>query len=315
MILRVESLRIIIANLRRKHRTMANLRARFRVRCTTMMNINCLISMRWVLLILFLMSPVVSSAQKRDLSLVNLERRETVVWGFNNRVRPQAFNPVSILLDNPTPVPFNGEVWFGPRDGIFQTDFSQKQEVYLAPGTQRWVQFTTYISGTSEYYLSWKDANPKGLRGQIHLNRDKMIYPWKFTHAAGVYLYQRGSIQAGRLNFPRFPADLFPTSKAATDTLAMVLMDHNPKWISPGRQRTFLDWVKSGGLLYICKGSDGEYPKFTGDLAILNAPVPEMKIGSGKVFHLNMDVMAANMKKPWSNIYNSRKINSSMSGH
>ena len=31
-------------------------------------------------------------------------------WGFNGKVAPHRFNVLSVLLNNPTPQPYNGEV-------------------------------------------------------------------------------------------------------------------------------------------------------------------------------------------------------------
>lgn len=264
----------------------------------------------------------VSAHGQQQPKIVDVNNSSRVIWGFNGRVVPNAFNPVSILVDNPTPQPFNGTVRLEKVSGLQQSDFVEVQELYLAPATQRWLQFTVYFEDDSSFRLSWEDGNknnPYALKG------DEVIYQehsydqrLNFTHNAGVYLFQEGNLLTHNVNFPRYPANMFPTSIAATEHLKLVVMDHVAQFNSPGRIQTFLDWLHGGGVVYICQSNDGVWPKFEGELNILNGVLPEYSVGAGRVYHVPMSLKDAVQKSKrenalWGSYAGQHKINSTES--
>ena len=46
---------------------------------------------------------------------------------------------------------------------------------------------------------------------------------------------------------------------------------------------SLLHWVQRGGTLFVTPGENGEYPEFTGEMAVFNQPVPRSDVGQGQV--------------------------------
>ena len=70
---------------------------------------------------------------------------------------------------------------------------------------------------------------------------------------------------------------------AATDGLETAVLDHAPRW-EEARRQAFYDWLFRGGRLDIFKGIDGNFPRFTAQLAELNTPAEHFRVGRGEVF-------------------------------
>ncbi|MFN9970248.1 MAG: hypothetical protein ACK58T_10155, partial [Phycisphaerae bacterium] len=72
------------------------------------------------------------------------------IWGFDGRVVPGQFNPLSILLDNLSQDSIEGQVSFQLVTGMVRESGGVNREtVFLSPNTRRWVQFYPYISRNS----------------------------------------------------------------------------------------------------------------------------------------------------------------------
>jgi len=84
-----------------------------------------------------------------------------------------------------------------------------------------------------------------------------------------------------RAGLRTFSDELFPLTVAATDGLAAVVLDYVPRW-EPVRCRAFVDWLRRGGTLHLLPAG-GEYPRFGGELSILNTPTDRVRVGSGLV--------------------------------
>ncbi|MBA3313718.1 MAG: hypothetical protein M3552_10480 [Planctomycetota bacterium] len=194
-----------------------------------------------------------------------------VIWGFDGTVMRDRFSPLTFVVDNPTAEPFDGVI------RLYRADFSGRRVggfydelIYLAPATQRYVQFYPLILGDMEtWMLEWEG-------GQAKLPTPRYGPP------ARVLLTQDGALAERGGAVKRFPARSFPPFTTATDTLSSVVLDHAPDWEAP-RREAFLDWLKQGGGLHLMQGADGRPPRFTGDLAVLNEPSDEFRIGSGTV--------------------------------
>ncbi len=197
-----------------------------------------------------------------------LEVRE-MRWGFDGKVVAGKFNILSVLVDESGPRPFDGEILLHEyRSGGSTVGAPQVQKVYVTPGTQRWVQFTPFIAGSSEWKLRWG-------KQESGVNQPDTDAP------ATVALLDSGSPFAKRLQLRGFAADLFPTSVVATDGLDQLVLDHAPRWDAP-RREAFLDWLRRGGVVHVLRGADG-YPDFEGDLAVLNATDGTDRVGAGKI--------------------------------
>jgi len=194
-----------------------------------------------------------------------------IIWGFDGTVMHDRFTPLTLIVDNPTSEPYDGMI------RLYRADFSGRRVggyydelIYLAPATQRYVQFYPLILGDMEkWVLEWEG-------GQYPLP------PLRYGPPARVLLAQDGALTERGGAVKRFPARSFPPFVTATDTLSSVVLDHAPDWEAP-RREAFLDWLKQGGTLHLVHGPDGEWPRFTGDLAVLNEPSDEFRLGGGFV--------------------------------
>lgn len=194
-----------------------------------------------------------------------------IIWGFDGTVMHDRYAPLTFIVDNPTPEPYDGVI------RLYRADFSGRRVggfydelIYLAPATQRYVQFYPLILGDMEKWIVEWDG------GQITLP------PLRYGPPARVLLAQDGALVERGGAVKRFPARSFPPFVTATDTLSSVVLDHAPDWEAP-RREAFLDWLKQGGTLHVLHGPDAQWPQFGGDLGVLNEPSEEFRVGSGLV--------------------------------
>jgi hypothetical protein len=201
------------------------------------------------------------------------------VWGFDGQVVAQRFNVFSVLVDNSSANPFDGEIQLKKLVAGKQVDAPIIESLYLAPYSSRWVQFYPYVKSDWETWeVSWaKESgssftppNPRmGKRAAVLLDDPDGIP-------------QLGGIVA----IKRLPDNLFPPHVTATDSLAAVVIDHVPRW-DTARQRSFLDWLKRGGRAYLLKPPEGQALEFTGDMQVLNGSVERRRVGSGEVHRVD----------------------------
>jgi hypothetical protein len=221
--------------------------------------------LRWLALWLALAAP-----------LGALEVRQTI-WGFDGHVVPGRFNPISILVDNPRPAPFDGQLLLSPVDGVGgQRGTEYVHPVFLAPHTARWVQFHIFIGNNVGHYAIQWGRGPKDrseLSGDISLGPPACVWLRDTDNPFGL---------AGALK--SFPDELFPTSVIATDALGAVVLDHTPRW-EPARREAFLDWLKGGGTVHLLPAADGKYPVFPEGLEALNTEHEITRIGAGLIRH------------------------------
>ena len=207
-----------------------------------------------------------------------------VDWGFGGKVLPGQFAPVSILVDNPTREPFDGTArlyranFGGQRRGAVLTE-----PLYLGPFASRRVQF--YVipleSGEIWAFEAVPEGGEPGGDGTLKLTLPAPGFP-RPVEPQTVYLTAADDFSARVPGLPRMDETLFPQYPEATDGLRAVVLDHVPAW-EAARQRSFLAWLKGGGVLHVLYGADGEPPRFGGPLAELNDPTPEARVGRGLV--------------------------------
>lgn len=197
-----------------------------------------------------------------------------VLWGFDGRVAPRRFNPVSILISNPTPQPFDGTLRLQKQLSAGQSvDAPVEEPLFLSPMSSKWVTLYPYsIQNWEEWSLSW---------GRGPANRVELPQP-KFASAAYVLLDDPATIGRKPGSLKRFPETVFPVSVTGTDSLRTVVLDHVPRWEAVRRQ-AFLDWLQRGGTLHLIQTSDGKLPVFSGNLDVLNAPGDRFRVGAGLV--------------------------------
>ena len=203
-----------------------------------------------------------------------LEMRQ-VLWGFDGRVVPGRFNPVSVLMANPGGAAFDGTLTFAPTLGYGgPRGAAYVQPVFVGPGGERWVQFETFIgSGVEEFSVIWG----RGAKEREVFDRQLPTGP-----PACVWLVDASNAFARPGAFKAFPDQLFPTTVAATDGLDAVILDYAPRW-EPARREAFLDWLRRGGTVHLVHGANGELPVFTDTLAALNGDGETLRVGAGQV--------------------------------
>ncbi|MBT4864019.1 MAG: hypothetical protein HON53_02715 [Planctomycetaceae bacterium] len=198
---------------------------------------------------------------------------ENVVWGFDGKVVPNQFNPMSVLVFNPSAEPFDGQLEL--RKSLYQGTKGAPliEPVFVSPFTKRWVQFYPFIQrDQEEWKISWKPG----------FGRARQPYVPTHGTSAHVLLEAPGSLARGG-SLRMFNEELFPPFVSATAGLASVTFDHQPRWEKP-RRDAFIDWIHAGGNVHILYDSSSEFPKFTEELSALNTPVEKFHIGAGTVY-------------------------------
>ena len=222
-----------------------------------------------------------------------------VIWGFDGRVSAGHFQPLSLLLDNLTGDVLEGKVFIrhpttASRE---QRGAILEQPIYLGARSRRWVQFYPYIPATPELWDVYLDTEA----GRIDLQ--SLDPPRLAADVSRARLMGSASGATGKtaqealpavfLDPPRnqdrsptsvrhMPAEIFPPYSTATGGLYAVFLDHVPDWEEP-RQQAFLSWLKAGGRLHLLLDSNGQELQFPGLLSVLNEPVPEFRLSSGRV--------------------------------
>ena len=219
-------------------------------------------SLSWLLLVL-----CSTAAQAVDI--------EETIWGFDGRVVPYQFNPVSLLVSNTTeePVGVRLELRRSVNAGSDRIGAKLEEAVFLSPFSSRWVQFYPYVTSLhDEWSVHWgflpsqkkslPQPNPGGFARVALVNRDQTN-----SRTSGV---------------KTFPEALFPPFVSATHTLEAVYLDHVPRWQDQRRQ-ALLDWLQAGGTLFLLPSVTGEPLRFTAQLSVLNSPLPKFDVGQGLV--------------------------------
>jgi hypothetical protein len=196
----------------------------------------------------------------------------TQLWGFDGKAVPGRFNLLSVLVRESGPKAFDGEMALLETRGIGSTVGAPlTQQIYVTPGTERWVQFVPFVDGEYGWIIRWG----KGEKQKFPVNAPSLGPP------ATVLLLDSASTFSGEQRLKGFASDLFPTNVAATDALDQIVIDYTPRWDAP-RREAFMDWVRRGGVVHLLRGPGG-IPAFEGDLAPLNTTQTRERVGSGTI--------------------------------
>jgi hypothetical protein len=213
------------------------------------------------------------------------------IWGFDRRVVPSQFMPLSILLDNLSDEPIEAVVSLRQVSGMVRdVGGTTSQPVFLGPNSRRWVQFYPYISSTM---ASWKVSlvTAEGRRQEFDdLDQPRSL----FRSESGAAGSEDDSLPTVILDPPgvgsripttvrHMPAEIFPPYATATSGLYALYLDHVPDWETP-RQQALLSWLKHGGQLHLLLDQNSQPLHFSGPLAPLNDPFPRFPVGQGTVF-------------------------------
>ncbi|MGD9855533.1 MAG: hypothetical protein AB7U20_11355 [Planctomycetaceae bacterium] len=199
---------------------------------------------------------------------------EDVQWGFDGKVQPHSFVPLSVLVQNHSPGEFEGTLRLRKSLNFGkQIDAALEREVYVGPLSSRWVQLVPYVFDEWEQWqLTWvgQDAEPFNVPTP------------RLGDRATVLVYDPDELQTSGGILHRFPSDLFPNSVTALDGLRGVVLDRSPGWQGAPRQ-AFLDWLRLGGRVYLLQDGQGNYPQFPDGLSVLNQRTDRFGVGTGVV--------------------------------
>jgi hypothetical protein len=197
---------------------------------------------------------------------------KTHIWGFEGKAVPGSFTLLSVLVYEPGPKAFDGEIAVVETRGIGSVVGAPiAQQIYVTPGTERWVQFVPFVSGDFAWTVRWG----RGDKEKVNLDPPGLGPP------GTVLLLDSASPFAATQKLKGFPSDLFPTNVSATDALDQIVIDHLPRWEAP-RREAFMDWVRRGGVVHLIRGPSGT-PVFEGDLQPLNTTLPKERMGAGTI--------------------------------
>ena len=218
-------------------------------------------------------------AQSEDKMLNVVEE----IWGFDGRVQPGQFNPVSILVDNRGEEAVDAVASLTETKGAFlESGGVYLQPVYIAPGGRRWIQFYPYLP--SYYQSDWKLKLGSHTFPALKQAR-AVVDPTDKTAGQlpqAVIFDVPESLSRQPASIKHFPENIFPPYSTVTFGLHTAFMDHLPDWERP-RQEAFMSWVKQGGQLHLLKNRRDEYPQFSGALAELSQPFDSFRVGRGTV--------------------------------
>lgn len=198
---------------------------------------------------------------------------EEIQWGFDGTAIGNRFVPLSIQINNPSADSFDGVLRLNKTLGGLQSiDATWEEPIFVGPFSARWVQFYPLVGTSQESWrLSWDPGEVVSLPSPKVVGTRSVVLlddPTKVSTSGG--------------NIKRFPANLFPPFVTATDGLDQVFLDHVPRW-EESRRQAFLDWLSLGGVVHLLPGTDGQLPRFSGPLEVLNQPVAVGRFGSGLV--------------------------------
>lgn len=224
-----------------------------------------------------------AAAQRPEIRIVEH------IWGFDGRVMPGQFNPLSVLLDNLSDQPIEGKVTLRSISGLVRDAGGVLVEpIYLGPTSRRWVQFYPWISDRSH---SWRLAVESGdqtvLSESIDQSRPVLDFGFgaddqEVSRHVAVILDSAGLLNRMPTALRHMPAEVFPPYATAMSGLRVLFLDHVPDWETP-RQEALLSWLKCGGQLHLLHDRNGLQLRFSAVLSPLNQPFPSFSVGAGRV--------------------------------
>ncbi|WP_157605165.1 hypothetical protein [Schlesneria paludicola] len=203
-------------------------------------------------------------------------------WGFNGKVAPHRFNMLSVLVNNPTPQTFTGEIILRKSlGGAGYVDATIAETVTLSPSSSKWVQFYPYISSDNSFNGLLNESWQLSYRGgSFDLPTPRIAKYQRIILDDPNSVIARG----GALKF-HLPDNLFPPFATATDALQLVVLDHVPRW-EEARRQAFLDWLYLGGTVVLLHDVRGKFPEFTGPMSVLQSPLDDQLYGAGRVIKM-----------------------------
>lgn len=204
-----------------------------------------------------------------------------VRWGYDGKLTRNRFNVLSVLVNQPLPTAFEGEMWLSKRLNAKRVDAPMVETVFVSPFGERWVQFYPYVSSLGNSSEDFQlDIRTKS--GQLVQSID--VPQARFGWPARV-MVDGGGLTRRNLPLKRMPDVLFPPFVTATDGLQALFFDSVPNWDEPRRQ-AFIDWLTLGGTAFVMHDANGNFPEFPASMGMLNGPLDVRDVGAGRVFRI-----------------------------
>lgn len=230
---------------------------------------------RYLLGIFCALAIILMPAPVRALDIVEVR------WGFDGKLTRNRFNVLSILVNQPLPTAFEGEMRLTKRLNTSRVDAPMVESVFVSPFGERWVQFYPYLSslGNSSEDFQLDIFSKSGqLVQSVDLPQARFGWPSRI-------MIDGGGLTRKNLPLKRLPDVLFPPFVTATDGLQALFFDSVPNWDEPRRQ-AFLDWLTLGGTAFVMHDSSGKFPEFPATMGVLNGPLDQRNVGAGRVFRV-----------------------------
>lgn len=231
---------------------------------------------RFLLGILCALAIITTPVPARALDIVEVR------WGFDGKLTRNRFNVLSILVNQPLPTAFEGEMRLTKRmNSGGRIDAPLIESAFVSPFGERWVQFYPYISSlgneSEDFHLDIFSKTGQMVQ-TVDLPRARFGWPSRI-------MVDGGGLLRKNLPLKRLPDVLFPPFVTATDGLQAVFLDSVPNWDEPRRQ-AFLDWLMLGGTAFVMHDTNGNFPEFPANMGVLNGPLDERSVGAGRVFRV-----------------------------
>ena len=219
-------------------------------------------------------------AQERSQPEGNITIVQTE-WGFDGKAMSRSFVPLSVLVQNDGPNPASGTLRLTKSLGLrHQVDAAFEQSFYVSGFSSKWVQLTPFVVGEFE---SWEITWGPG-------NRNRYDIPTPRVGTGATVLFaDADDISAVGSALRRCDPALFPVSVTGTDSLRGAVLHSVPEW-QGARVQAFREWLERGGRVFLVHGANGEYPRFSGELAFLNDARESVRVGTGRVTRLPLSV-------------------------
>ncbi|QDT94723.1 hypothetical protein V144x_01540 [Gimesia aquarii] len=198
-------------------------------------------------------------------------------WGFNGSPVAFKINPVTILVENTDPVPFESDFIF--HQETFrgqQIDITLSTSTYIAPFEKKWLQFYPYLmESNSHWNLSWQSGNKQ--------HSQSFLSPQVSKELITVQLVTPNSLSKAIPGIKQYPEDLFPPFLGAIDSLDTIILDHVPKW-EKSRRTAFMQWIFTGGTVHLFQNSNGNPLTFPDSFLPLNSTTSTVHFGNGIIY-------------------------------
>ncbi|MEZ5939883.1 MAG: hypothetical protein R3C18_00740 [Planctomycetaceae bacterium] len=196
--------------------------------------------------------------------------------GWDNKLRPNTFNQIVIVVQNSGGSAWKGDVSLINRE---KHDFTLiEPSLFIEPGGERPISFVVFYRNGDDFAIRLKEEGKPAygmnleVEGELLPSTDQPAIV-QITNTFGV---------ARNASVPLLEPEYFPTSVAGMAGLQAVLIEEVPEF-QPAQNAAFLDWVYQGGELHIFDSTGAEPLEFPPALADLNQPFDSYDLGAGRV--------------------------------